>query len=65
MGAEPVPGPLVEGRDYTVDAMGRWVFTRSYLLRRGRCCGSGCRNCPYGPPSKPVAADVESPPEPG
>ena len=25
------------------------VFTRSYHLRRGSCCGSGCRHCPYVP----------------
>ncbi|HEY5825107.1 MAG TPA: DUF5522 domain-containing protein [Cyclobacteriaceae bacterium] len=24
------------------------VFTRSYHLRRGYCCQSGCRHCPYG-----------------
>ena len=23
------------------------VFTASYLLQRGYCCGSGCRHCPY------------------
>jgi hypothetical protein len=23
------------------------VFTRQYHLRRGYCCGSGCRHCPY------------------
>ncbi len=39
---------MVEGRDYTVDARGRWVFSRSYLLGRGKCCGSKCQNCPYG-----------------
>lgn len=39
-------GELTEGRDYYLenDAM---VFTASYLERRGYCCGSGCRNCPY------------------
>lgn len=26
---------------------GKVVFSRDYLLRRGRCCGSGCRNCPF------------------
>ncbi|MBI2710707.1 MAG: hypothetical protein HYX34_13600 [Actinobacteria bacterium] len=26
---------------------GLWIATRSGLLRRGRCCGSGCRNCPW------------------
>lgn len=24
------------------------VFTERYHLRRGVCCGSGCRHCPYG-----------------
>jgi len=39
-------GQLTEGRDYYIesDAM---VFTASYLERRGYCCGSGCRHCPY------------------
>lgn len=23
------------------------VFTSEYLLRRGTCCGNGCRHCPY------------------
>ena len=23
------------------------VFTEKFLLRRGYCCGSGCRHCPY------------------
>lgn len=23
------------------------VFTAQYLRRRGYCCGSGCRHCPY------------------
>jgi hypothetical protein len=23
------------------------VFTARYHLRRGFCCGSGCRHCPY------------------
>jgi hypothetical protein len=27
---------------------GLLVFTRSYHLKRGYCCGSGCRHCPYG-----------------
>ena len=24
------------------------VFTASFLKRRGHCCQSGCRHCPYG-----------------
>ena len=61
---------LVEGEDYTVED-GLFVFTRKYLLRRGYCCKSGCRNCPYGyrqgsnaddPPAEPTAPaeEVES-----
>lgn len=23
------------------------VFTREYHLKRGYCCNSGCRHCPY------------------
>lgn len=23
------------------------VFTAEYLLKRGYCCGNGCKNCPY------------------
>ena len=23
-------------------------MTEKYLSKRGRCCTSGCRNCPYG-----------------
>ena len=38
---------LVEGEDfYREDAF--VVFTERYHLRRGRCCESGCRHCPYG-----------------
>ncbi len=27
---------------------GLFVMTRGFLLRRGTCCDSGCRHCPYG-----------------
>ena len=39
--------PLIEGLDYSIEN-GRWVFSRWYLLRKGQCCGNGCKNCPYG-----------------
>jgi hypothetical protein len=41
------PPPLVEGLDYYVEN-GLWVFTEHYLRKRGYCCESGCRHCPYG-----------------
>lgn len=27
---------------------GLMIFTEKYHLRRGYCCQSGCRHCPYG-----------------
>ena len=40
------PPKLIEGRDFYFES-GLMVLTAEYLLRRGRCCDSGCRNCPY------------------
>jgi hypothetical protein len=38
--------PLVEGEDYYWE--GKYmVFTSAYHLKRGYCCNSGCRHCPY------------------
>ena len=39
-------GSLSEGKDYYIES-GFMVFTASYLQRRGYCCGSDCRHCPY------------------
>lgn len=36
--------------DFYFDADGRMVFTAAYHLRRGYCCGSNCRHCPYPKP---------------
>ena len=41
-----IPHPLVEGEDFYLEG-GFLVFTARYHLRRGYCCGSGCRHCPY------------------
>jgi hypothetical protein len=35
-----------EAPDYYIEN-GAVVFTAAYHLRRGTCCGSGCRHCPY------------------
>ena len=36
------------GRDLYLDPeTGLMVMTRGALLRRGTCCDSGCRHCPY------------------
>ena len=37
---------LKEGEDYYYDGP-YMVFTAEYHLKRGTCCNSGCRHCPY------------------
>ena len=39
--------PLEEG-DYYMTPEGYRCFTEQYHLKRGYCCESGCRHCPYG-----------------
>lgn len=39
---------LIEGKDYYRDGA-FIVFTWYFHLKRGSCCGSGCRHCPYLP----------------
>jgi uncharacterized protein DUF5522 len=41
------PPPLVEGVDFYLED-GNCVFTAEYHLKRGYCCNSKCRHCPYG-----------------
>ena len=37
---------FVENVDYYFEN-GLMVLTAEFLLKRGYCCGSGCRHCPY------------------
>jgi hypothetical protein len=32
---------------YADPATGLFVLTARFLAERGRCCGNGCRHCPY------------------
>ena len=34
--------------DYYLEACGQLIYTACYLLKRGYCCRTGCRHCPYG-----------------
>ncbi|WP_165872251.1 DUF5522 domain-containing protein [Tenacibaculum sp. M341] len=34
--------------EYYVNEQGYRVFKEEYHLRRGYCCKSGCKHCPYG-----------------
>ena len=40
--------PATPHRDYYLEN-GLLVYTAAYHLKRGSCCGSGCRHCPYEP----------------
>lgn len=42
------------GRDFYTE-QGSVVFTAAFLLRRGWCCGNGCRHCPYEDVGEPEA----------
>lgn len=37
-----------EGVDYKWED-GKIIFTSSYHIKRGKCCGSRCRHCPFIP----------------
>ncbi|MCT4580411.1 MAG: DUF5522 domain-containing protein [Flavobacteriales bacterium] len=34
--------------EYYLSPEGYIVFTEAYHLKRGYCCKSGCKHCPYG-----------------
>lgn len=40
--------PNLHPEDYYLSEEGYIVFTEKYHLKRGYCCKSGCRHCPYG-----------------
>jgi hypothetical protein len=45
-GSSERESPLQEGLDYYLEN-GLFVFTATFLRKRGYCCESGCRHCPY------------------
>ncbi len=46
---------LVENEDYYYNEQGYIVLTKSFHLKKGYCCGNGCKHCPF---------DYEAVPEP-
>jgi len=38
--------PALDPEDYYFEGA-NMVFTAAYHLKRGYCCESGCRHCPY------------------
>ena len=37
----------MDSKDYYLSDDGYIVFTESYHLKRGYCCKSSCKHCPY------------------
>jgi hypothetical protein len=48
------PVKLIEGEDYYLEG-GLLVFMSAYHLKRGYCCDSGCRHCPYGKEAREIS----------
>lgn len=38
---------LKEGVDFYFNEDGYVVLTEAYHLKKGYCCGNGCKHCPY------------------
>ncbi|RYD79482.1 MAG: hypothetical protein EOP53_09580 [Sphingobacteriales bacterium] len=38
---------LKEGEDYYFNDDGLMVLTAAFHLKKGVCCGNGCKHCPY------------------
>jgi hypothetical protein len=56
IGQTAMPPPTPDKDDKAAPKQPDWylesgmlVFTAAYHLKRGYCCGSGCRHCPYEP----------------
>jgi hypothetical protein len=47
----------LDPEDFYRTPEGYLVFTEVYHLKRGHCCQSGCRHCPYGFDPKKGAID--------
>jgi hypothetical protein len=51
------PQPALEPEDYYFDGP-YLVFTAAYHLKRGSCCHSGCRHCPYRDSDQPSQPEL-------
>ncbi len=38
----------LSSEDYYLSPEGYIIYTEKYHLKRGYCCKSGCKHCPYG-----------------
>lgn len=66
---EEMPDPPLSPEDFYMED-GLLVFTAAYHLKRGYCCGSGCRHCPYDHANapgdqRPAPPDADAAPDAG
>jgi len=55
--------PLADDEFYM--EAGKFVLTERFHLRRGHCCGNGCRHCPYDHVAVPLQVrGLKEPPRP-
>jgi hypothetical protein len=47
---KPNNTPTLSSEDFYFNVDGMMVFTAKYHLKRGFCCGNGCKHCPYPKP---------------
>lgn len=38
---------LIEGIDFYFNENGFVVLTENYHIKKGYCCGNGCKHCPF------------------
>jgi hypothetical protein len=53
------PQAVLDPEDFYFEN-GLMVLTERYHLKRGSCCGNGCRHCPYDHVNVPGRAQGES-----
>ncbi len=58
---------LVEGEDFYYNDQGYIVLTEQFHLKKGYCCGNGCKHCPYDYEAvpEPKRSDLLATPKPG
>lgn len=58
--AKEIAGNLQKQEDFYMEN-GKKVMTESYHVRRGYCCGSNCRHCPYEPKGEKFSVKLKTP----
>ncbi len=48
---------LIKDVDFYMEG-DKLVFTAQYLLKRGYCCNTGCRHCPYDADRPPANISI-------